>query len=231
MANGARLTKMIAGIVFVLLAAVLAEHLAGNAQAGQADPADAKKIPIYISDFELFSSATAPPHPMQKTGAGTEKPEDSIYADSDPASIQARRVMDFFSTTLVEMFQRNGYTASRLTGSQPTSGVLLRGVFAEPDGMNRIRRALLGGGSTGAKYTLYVASFNLTHQDQPLYLEAPVQAPDSHYGPVITLNTYVPMVKYELDKNPTPDDARKVCEQIVGQLTALLEKNPNAFGN
>jgi hypothetical protein len=43
------------------------------------------------------------------------------------------------------------------------------------------------------------------------------------------LNSYVPLAKYELDKNPTEEDIRKVCGQIAASLTALLTANPNAF--
>jgi hypothetical protein len=198
-----------------------------NAVPGQqTSPSDAKKVPIYISDFELFSSATS--QPKRSDGTLAHRPADPVFADTDPATVQARRVIDAFANTLVELFQKSGYTAARVPGNPPSSGVLLRGVFAEPDAKNHIRRAMLGGGSPGPTFLLYVASFNLSHQDQPLYLPAPVQSPDSHYGPVITLNAYIPMVKYELPKDPSAQDVQKICAQIVSQLTDLLVANPNA---
>ena len=60
-------------------------------------------------------------------------------------------------------------------------------------------------------------------------LVGPVQSADSRYGPVITPNAYVPMVKYEVPKNPTEEDVRKVCDDMVRNLTALLSANPAAF--
>ena len=63
-------------------------------------------------------------------------------------------------------------------------GILLKGVFAEPDQKNRIRVALLGSGSRATKLTLYVGAFDQKSVSQPLYVEAPVQEPDSNYGPV-----------------------------------------------
>jgi hypothetical protein len=107
--------------------------------------------------------------------------------------------------------------------------VALRGVFAEPDDLNRIRRAILGSRATGAKFLLYVGSFNLSRPDQPLYQLASVQSSDNRYGPVITPNAYVPLVKYEIPKNPTEEDVRKVCDDIARNLTALLTANPAAF--
>jgi hypothetical protein len=48
---------------------------------------------------------------------------------------------------------------------------------------------------------------------------------------VITLNNYVPLAKYELDKNPTEEDVQKICNQIAANLVSLLETNPHAFGH
>ena len=214
-------------IAFIVMAAfpllVPRQHL----QAAQSTPTDAQKIPIYVSDFELFAAAMSDPN-LKNAAASANRPDNPLYSDADPATVQARRLMDSFAITLVEMFQKNGYTASRITGSLPTSGVLLRGVFTEPDDKNRIRRAILGAGSTAPTFTLYVGTFNLAHEDQPLYQLAPVQSPDSRFGPVISLNTYIPLVKYEVDKDPSVDDMRRICDQIVGGLTKLLTQNPSA---
>jgi hypothetical protein len=75
---------------------------------------------------------------------------------------------------------------------------------------------------------LYVGTFNLGHEDQPLYQLAPVQSPDSRFGPVISLNAYIPLVKYDVDKDPSIDDIHRICDQIVGGLTKLLTQNPSA---
>ncbi len=106
---------------------------------------------------------------------------------------------------------------------------LLEGVFAEPDKKNRIRRALLGSGSPGTKLTLYVGAFDQKSVSQPLYIEAPVQEADSTYGPVITLNAYIPMAKYEIEKDITEQNVRSICAQIAADLTALLRRNPAAL--
>jgi Domain of unknown function (DUF4410) len=216
----------IAFIVMVALPLLVPKQ--HHLQAAQSSPTDAQKIPIYVSDFELFAAATSDPN-LKNAAASAKRPDNPIFSDADPATVQARRLMDSFAITLVEMFQKNGYTASRLTGSLPTSGVLLRGVFTEPDDKNRIRRAILGAGSTTPTFMLYVGTFNLGHEDQPLYQLAPVQSPDSRFGPVISLNAYIPLVKYDLDKDPSLDDLHRICDQIVGGLTKLLTQNPNAI--
>ena len=147
--------------------------------------------------------------------------------------MQARQLMDFFSTTLVQSLQKADTRlpdSSRSRGGDGTGkGALLRGVFAEPDPLNRIRRAMLGSGAPGAKFLLYVGTFNLSRPDQPLYQLAPVQSADIRYGPIITPNAYIPLVKYEISKYPTEDDVHKVCDDIVRNLTTLLNANPSAF--
>ena len=109
--------------------------------------------------------------------------------------------------------------------------MLLRGVFAETDGKNRIRRAVLGAGSTNPQLLLYVGTFNLKSPDQPLYQPGVVQEVDRRYGPVITLNAYIPLDKFQVAKNPTDEEVQKVCTQIAQNLKKLLEVNKEALAN
>ena len=199
-------------------------------------------VPVFVSDFELFAVGgvarprrSSSPAPTKKPAAtsGTKDAPPPVLEETEAPAEQARQLMDLFSDTLLESLQKAGYRAVRRAASGETSGagkgVALRGVFAEPDDLNRIRRAILGSRAPGAKFLLYVGSFNLSRPDQPLYLLAPVQSADSRYGPVISPNAYVPMVKYEVPKNPTEEDVRKVCDDMVRNLTALLSANPAAF--
>jgi hypothetical protein len=185
------------------------------ASAGQWD-APSRGVTVYVRDFELNVSSAAVPDPANPA-----------YTDNRPEDLQlrSRQVQDSFAETLVETFRKQGYSSSRKQ-ALPGKGILLEGVFAEPDQKNRIRRALLGRGSPGTKLTLYVGVFDQKSVTQPLYVEAPVQEPDPNYGPVITLNSYIPMAKYEIDKDITEEDVRSICAQIAADLTALLERNP-----
>ena len=152
-----------------------------------------------------------------------------VNGDPDLPPVQARRLTDFFAATLLQILQKKGYNAIRASGQNPPSGAMIRGVFAETDAKNRIRRSLWGGTSTNSRFFLYVGIFNLARPDQPLYQPASEQPANSQYGPIITLNTYIPLAKYELDKNPSEEDVRKICAQIAASLTALLAANPDAF--
>jgi hypothetical protein len=175
-------------------------------------------VPVYVRDFELSVAPAAAPDPPIPA-----------YMDNRPEDLQlrSRQVQDDFGETLVEVLRNQGYSSSR-NQALPGNGILLEGVFAEPDQKNRIRRALLGSGSRGTKLTLYLGAFDQKNVSQPLYIEAPVQEPDPNYGPVITLNSYIPMAKYEIKKDLSEEDVQRICVQIAADLTALLERNPAA---
>jgi hypothetical protein len=257
--------------IFLLIVLSSAFGISRSIAQPQATESPVTAIPIFVSDFELFSVpasvtslATPPTTPPAASPANTSvapiatpsaTPIASVPAtpivtppvtptatpgrqkpplppadgDSDSPSRQARRLTDFFAATLVQTLQKKGYNARTASGQIPLSGAIVRGVFAEPDAKNRVRRALLGAPSGNTKFLLYVGIFNLARPDQPLYQLASDQPGGDPYGPVITLSNYVPLAKYELDKNPTEEDVRKICSQIAASLTALLVSNPSAF--
>ncbi|MGB8323595.1 MAG: DUF4410 domain-containing protein [Candidatus Acidiferrum sp.] len=204
---------------------------------------DAMSVPVYVQDLELSALGPNGPERANPQGAGasartpqfrsqsanTLPQSPVIFLDSDVPAVRARKLIEFFSQTLVQTLQKSGYAAKSAQGSRPDDGVMLRGIIAEVDPMNRVRKAILGSGSTNPRFSLYVASFNLARPDQALYQIAPVQDDDPRFGPVIALNNYIPMMKYELAKDPTEDDIRKICGDIAVNLGKLLKANPDAF--
>lgn len=215
----------------------------------QSPALDIGQLPVIVSDFELHSLTTRPAKPASpapskpsssapaSSNTSKGKPGQAqppvVYEDDDTPSAQAQRLREFFAVTLAQVLAQNGFTATtRKQGDNPSNGVLIRGVFAEPDAKNQIRRALLGTDAPSAHFLLYVGIFNLSKPDQPLYQPAPVQDPsDPRFGPVITLNNYIPLAKYELDKDPTEEQVRKICMEIAASLKALVVANPNAFSS
>jgi len=226
--DGKLLSLVRAGLMVAMLSS-----LSATAGFGQRKPSGSS-VAVYVSDFELNSVSPIPPKPGTLPQTGAEKPKQQpkaplIYEDTDLPSAQARRLTDFFRFSLLQALNKKGFSAERWDDGKTGPGALIRGVFGEPDSRNHIRRALLGGASPNARFLLYVGIFNLARQEQPLYQLAPTQSSSERYGPVITLNAYVPLAKYELDKNPSEEDVRKICEQIAAGLVGLLEKNPDAF--
>ncbi len=221
------------GFARIILFAVLLASLGAPQSSAQPRAADspAHSVPVLVSDFELHSVLPSS-YPVVRIPTAPEKEKlqfPLVYEETDLPSAQARREIDFFAMTLVQSLEKKGFHATWTSGRNPPAGALIRGVFAEVDALNRIRRAVLGGGSPSARFLLYVGIFNLARQEQPLYQPATDQPSGVGYGPVITLNNYIPLAKYELDKNPTEEDVQKICNQIAASLATLLESNPNAF--
>ena len=240
----ARFRDVVARLVYAAIVLLIAAK-SGKTQSISASNADLPQVPAYVSDFELVAHATnAPPAPSLPAqgntnsarkpdgaaGAGnTPPPAQPIVAETDPPYVQARKIQDFFANTLTQFLQKSGFPARRQEGGRPEYGVQMRGIFAEVDPMNRVRKAILGSPSSSGKFVLYVATYNLARPDQPLYLLAPVQDHDQRYGPIISMNSYVPMEKYELSKDPTEEDVRNICGQIVNNLVQLIKRNVVAF--
>jgi hypothetical protein len=203
--------KLAATSALVLL--VLAGVSPRIANSGQSETPAPQGVAVYVADFELPTAVRDHPSPGDK---------DELEKD---LHLRSHQIQDDFAETLVETLLKQGYSSSRKQ-DLPGKGILLQGVFAEPDQKNRIRRALLGSGSPGTKVMLYVGAFDQKSVNQPLYREAPVQEPDPNYGPVITLNVYIPTGNYEIGKDASQEDIRKICVQIGADLTVLLQRNP-----
>jgi hypothetical protein len=73
---------------------------------------------------------------------------------------------------------------------------------------------------------LYVGVNNLTNPEQPLYELASPQDNDRKYGPIITVTPYSPASRFELGKEPTDDEIKKVAEQVAANLSSLVKANP-----
>jgi hypothetical protein len=132
------------------------------------------------------------------------------------------------SENLAKALEKSGYSARRQRAGEatPQAGLRIRGVFAEPDEQNRIRRLVVGGDSTTPKMLLYVGVDDLTRPEQPLYELAKPPSTDSGHGPVITVTSFSPVVRFELNKNLSDDDLKKIAGDIVADLNELLRANP-----
>jgi Domain of unknown function (DUF4410) len=146
----------------------------------------------------------------------------------DPAIVEANSLVNGMAENLVSAFQKAGYAVVRLrSGRQlPKEGLRIRGVFAEPDERNRVRRLVVGRDPTSPKMLLYVGVNNLARPEQPLYELANPPSSDGSHGPVITVTSYSPAARFELPRTPTDEEFKKVAMQIAADVTALLNANP-----
>src|SRR6266568_5042784 len=51
---------------------------------------------------------------------------------------------------------------------------------------------------------------------------------DGRHGPVITVTSYAPVARFEMEREPADEDLKKIASQIAAALTALLNANPTA---
>jgi hypothetical protein len=188
---------------------------------GPSRPAD---LPVvYLTDFELNA---VPPTP-----ARLRPPNSAAQQTDDEPSTQAIRLVKFLSLTLSNSLKRAGYTVQPFPGSgRPDKGLLIRGVFTEPDEYNRVRRTILGSGSKSAKFVVYIGVNNLASPEQPLYQLVAPNTPgapvDTRFGPLITITSYGPVTSFELERRPSDDAVKRMAEDIVAKLSALVTANP-----
>lgn len=221
-------------------------------------PSPAGSLIVYVSDFDLEvlqhkpqqrpvrrntspsapgSTANAPASSSKTTSSSFSKtsasatPSDAS-AEMTPAD-QANALINVVSESLIRALREVGYRAQRLSAGSalPKVGLRLRGVFAEADERNRARRLLIGGDPVTAKMLLFVGVNDLSRPEQPLYQLADPPYPDPRHGPVITVTSYAPAIRFELSREPSDEELNKISRQIAAGLTALLDSNRLSFAH
>jgi hypothetical protein len=209
-------------------------------------------LTVYVSDFDLDVLSVKPPRSgPARTSSSTAKPSSSAStasksepstaalrsgrananSDSQPEETpanQAHALVTAMSENLVSALNEAGYTVRRLPAGTPLPkmGMRIRGVFAEADEKNLARRLLVGGEPVSPNILVFVGVNNLTQPEQPLYQLVDPPIPDSRHGPVITVTSYAPAARFELPRDPTDGEFKKIATQIAADLTALLNANP-----
>jgi hypothetical protein len=159
--------------------------------------------------------------------ADASKP-DVIQEDSPRA--QAARLIDFTSRTLVKVLEQQGYTVRRMHGvaAPPDRGIIIRGVFAQLDETKTLRRTVIGGAVTTPNMLVYVGIGNLAKPEQTMYtIVAPPTA--DNVGPAISLSVYVPIGRYEVERDPSEESLKLFANGVAADLTRLLNANSLAL--
>jgi hypothetical protein len=215
-----------------------------------ASPAGA--LVVYVSDFDLDVVHRKPsPKPAPRTSprSSPEKSSRSLSgvprkeptsetataqssnspdssAEETPAD-QATALVNAVSENIIRALIQAGYDARRLPAHAPLpqQGVRIRGVFAEADEQNRARRLLVGGEPVGPNLILYVGINHLESPEQPLYELANPPANDPRHGPVITVTSYAPAERFEMSRDPSGEELKKIAKKIAADLTTLVNAN------
>jgi hypothetical protein len=200
---------------------------AGPASPPQLDTASDKPV-VYVSDFQLD---VLPADAGSRTSTATPPPSSpDARKQGEEARKQAGHIVDRMAANLVQALQKAGYTALRLhpDDSRPDHGALIRGLFAEVDKENHWRRAVIRTASDSGKIQALVSVANLSKPDQTLYEIAHLPGNENKPGAVITLSPYIPLAKFDLDKDAPEEAFQKIAARVASDLTALLSANPAA---
>ena len=218
----------------LILALAIAFFIVSGAPAAWPAPPPAQldatsdKPTVYVSDFDLD---VLPADDARNPSTATPSPASAdARKQADDARKQAAHMVDLMAANLVQALQKAGYTAVRLHSgdARPDHGVRIRGLFAEIDKENHWRRVVIRGAADSGKIQALVSVANLDKPDQALYEIANLPGNANKPGAVITLSPYVPLEKFDFDKD-APDDAfQKTGAHIVNDVTALLNANPAA---
>ncbi len=167
-------------------------------------------------------------YPASTAGSSASESSDSSGApEEETPAQQAHALVNAVSDSVIRALREAGYDARRLPAGAPLpqQGVRIRGVFAEADEQNRARRLLVGGEPVGENLILYVGVNNLKSPEQPLYALADPPAPDPRHGPVITVTSYAPAERFEMSRDPSGEELKKIAAKIAADLTALVSAN------
>ena len=192
-----------------------------------AQTAPLQKPPVYVSNFEIdVAPAKAEPAVATNASAGA-----AAQKRDETAAQRANRLVDLMSTNILEALRKGGYTVQRLAADQgrPSEGILIRGIFAEVDNENHWRRGVIRSSSDSGRLQVVVSVANLARPEQALYEIANLSGNENKPGAVITLSPYVPLTKFEINKDPDENQIKRIASQITADLTALLNKNPAAL--
>jgi hypothetical protein len=221
---GPKALVLVLAAAFFIASGALAAWPAPPAQLGGASD----KPTVYVSDFDLD---VLPLDAARNPSTATPSPASAdARKQADGARKQAAHMVDLMAANLVQALQKAGYTAVRLHAgdARPDHGVRIRGIFAEVDKENHWRRAVIRSTADSGKIQALVSVANLDKPDQTLYEIANLPGNANKPGAVITLSPYVPLAKFDFDKDAPEEAFQKTAAHIVTDVTALLNANPAA---
>lgn len=197
---------------------------------GQAAAQPTSKGPfIYVADFELeVENVHEPsgilPHPPGRSGPiGRLRPSAS---SEDDTGAEAREIVDLMSDSVVSDLKNLGYGSRRLAPGEPLpqNGMLVRGLFANVDEGNRLRRAVIGFGAGRTDLQVIVSVSALGPGGaEPFYNVRSGTQRGKMPGAAITLNPYVAAAKFALAGKDTKKGITKTASKIASAVDKEIQ--------
>ena len=190
--------------------------------------APAKPAVVHVTDFQLGCAgvATEPgvlsgrPGPVGRVG------ERLSGASEDPA-VRARQVVELMANCLVKELSKSGFATVRLPpgAAMPVEGWLVRGVFAEIDEGNRLRRAMVGLGQGQTALQVVARVDDLSQgAPRPLYEIDTKATSGSQMGaaPTLALGPYGAAARFVMAGKDLERNVQDTAKEIAGQLARKL---------
>jgi Domain of unknown function (DUF4410) len=230
--NLARRFALLVAVCIWLTSGSVAQTEPSTADTPRPKHAFTKDMTVYIHDFELEAENVE----VDKGLGGQVRPgilEGPRKRRQTDPEVQAKKLVDTMSKSLVDDLHKAGYKAQRLGPDDPTpeAGALVTGVFTEVEEGNRMRRAIIGFGSGSAKMDLYVTMSDVATPQKPLYNLAQEDTSGKKPGAAITLNPYAAAVKFAMEKNAPEKTVKKTASEISVELVKHLKEHEVPSGN
>ncbi len=184
---------------------------------------------IYVADFECGvqnihhedGMLSNRPGPLGRVGGRLSG------APEDPAA-RARQLVDLMADSLVKDLAKAGFNALRLSpgAAMPPQGWLVRGVFAEVQEGNRLRRAVIGLGQGATDLQVVTTVDNLSQgPPTPLY-ELATDATSGNKpggGATLAISPWGAAAHFVMSKHDLEKNVKQTASQIATQITQRVQ--------
>lgn len=186
---------------------------------------------IYVTDFDLEvqdvkSGPGLLPQRKQPIGPRPNIGPRARSAQKDP-EVYAREIVELMATSLVKELTKKELSAQRFNtgGPLPANGLLVRGVFAQVDEGNRLRRVAIGFGAGDTEVQVFVSVDDLVRGSPKPFYELDTKAESRKLpGAVITMNPYVAAGKYILSGRDLEKNITQTASKIAADIAEHIKK-------
>ncbi len=187
---------------------------------------------IYVTDFDLEvqdvqSGPGLLPQRKQPIGPRPNIGPRSRNAQKDP-EVYSREIVELMATSLVKELTKKELNAQRFNvrGPLPANGLLVRGVFAQVDEGNRLRRVAIGFGAGDTEVQVFVSVDDLVRGSPKPFYELDTKAESRKLpGAIITMNPYVAAAKYVLSGHDLEKNITQTASKIAADIAERVKKH------
>lgn len=185
---------------------------------------------VFVADFDLevedvHEGSTILPRSLGRSSGPIGKLRSSGNSQENPQA-KAREMVDLMSDSLVKDLKDLGYPSRRLAGGEslPHEGILVRGLFANVDEGNRLRRAAIGFGAGHTDLQVIVSVGRLGKDAlEPLYETSAGTQRGKMPGAIITMNPYVGAAKFVLAGGDIKRSITKTASNIASAIDKQIQ--------